>query len=314
MIELKCKNFKYIIALILLITMPTNFGSAIDQQDSKVYADNIQSSPIFIGQPERYFEITKTVMPKSDLYSANDTLTVLVEIKNLRYRDFEEPIYNLSIYEIVDHGLIITEKATNCKKISSIEELEKYKGNLFKNDPDELKLSKNYRFLWNENDNIGHVQIDKFGGNDRLVYWYNITPTMNGIFDTKTTLRTDFFSDIEQTMFISVAETATKFDISLEIEKPTVIINEPIDLDYYITYSGGAINRKKVLIKLDPSNDNRYIIGKIPDATYNLSKYEVLQLKIPITFLEQGTFLPPGIQINGFHYSFNDKITVKSFF
>lgn len=283
-------------------------------------SNNLNNNNGLIQDQEKYIVVEKSFIPSKEFYSIGDEIRVCVEIKN-KFKYVSEPFFNAIIYEIVDHELNVTKKSVSVYKTSNIKNLTEYYESLSAEKPMHFCSPDNdcssYSFDWYTNSQATINVLDAIKGQDRLLYWYNITPQSNGDFEIRTIFRADYFSDFEDTQKIKVRKAELDLNVLPIVDKNLLIQSEQFQIKYYVSAINGSDLAKNVRISIelgDPKLKNEYfeIIDGPKSENPTMNGSETFTWKI--AYPQVGKFRAPGITINGKYYPSSDIITVESFF
>jgi hypothetical protein len=280
------------------------------------YCISDQSSPVIKDgqntgiESQRYIIINKEIIPYKDIYLPGDNITILVEIKILKYRDMAVKLENLSIYELIDSNLLMGNKTNLSLKLYNIDDLEKYRKNLARLDTDKKSIP--YNISWSAN--YGKMQIDKMNSWDRLIYWYNVTPRFPGAFSVNTIVRSPYQTDTDQILRFDVSDSGL-YQVDSIPTKNRIYQGERLKVNYVVTYMGAGSNRAAIRFEI-PNQSYFETYNKSDNITKykNFNKYESVPIPREINYLNKGIYQLPGIWIDGRYFASNKDIIVDSFY
>jgi len=285
-------------------------------------AQPLNSEPMtIISSPEKYLIITHYLIPQKEFYSIDDKIRIGIEIRDMRFKNPEDPLENVTVHEIIDRGLNITSNSKYCYRIHEIPQLRKYYNELYV-ETSNYSTEDKFLILWNNSTNMANTspvsRID-LRGHERLVYWYNITPKKFGEFTIKTIVRSDQYSDIESHHTILVpAKGKPKLTVDSVIDKNEIGQYDSVGIKYYITCRDDSNIFKDWNISAGlAESENGYIIKKSPPEKYvngTISKDQTMTLNWTIAYPYVGKYKIPEIKINGVVYPQDATINVVSFY
>jgi hypothetical protein len=287
--------------------MGSQYNPAFQNQPEDSSLSQVPTGTL-IGQPEKYLLLERTLIPNKESYSLNESIRVYVLIKSIRFSDPNSTLDDVRINEIVDNGFALKENSTKCCVISDIESLVNYQNNISKKIPYEEHL-RCYPISWGNG--IGAVKFGNnfsLGGNDRLVYWYNIIPLEYGILNLKTIIGSKKYSNIDYPFLIKIKKAEPIFDVSLMTMKTRVFQYEPLRIVYNINYLGDLDTYKNASIVIDNPSEYGYFKDDNKSETFkgaSIKKYETFSIWKTIEFPYTGEYYPPGITIEGVYYAFD---------
>ena len=226
---------KYIYFLVLLTIINCYLIPAIAQSQYNPASQDKSAksvSPYEMGQSEKYLFPETNLFPNKEFYSLNDSIRVYQEIKGVRFKDPKTTLDSIRLDEIIGNEFRITEHSKKCCVISDIESLINYQDNLSKNKSYEENLPGYSISLRNGFLHVNFNNNSSITGNDRLVYWYNITPLSYGIFNIKTTIGSKTSSNLDYPFSIKVKKAEPIFDVSLTAEKSRAYQYDEIKILY----------------------------------------------------------------------------------
>lgn len=277
------------------------------QDQANDFSINPASTSAVVGQPEKYLLVEKIIFPQKEFYSLNESIRIYVEVKSLRFISPNSSLENIKLDEILGIGLNITDHSSKCCKISDIDTLVKYKRDLALKHPDDGPYS---GYPLSYRDGILHAEFPpnfSIRGNDRLVFWYNITPSIYGILSTTTIIGSKTYSNLDYPFTIKIKKALPIFDIIVTATKSRIYQFEELDIVYNINYLGDTDVYETSSAITDGASVDGYF--KYANKTnkfkkYSFKRYETLPIRRTIIFPHTGGYFPPGISIDGVHFSF----------
>lgn len=248
-----------------------------------------ENNYVTIAERKHPLEVKKMVTPEKDYYIINDTLCVYVEIKNGPFR-----IEGVQIAELIDQDFEVL-------NISAIYIFRNLKDIISK----ECGFTNEINILDN---NSFYTSINELESNSMINYCYYITPRKAGHLDTNTLVhvRNSYYSDLDVSQIINVIDPKQNPQFNIEIGKMKQISDDVVLISYVFTHIGDLADPITYNILMDDIEEATFLNGNSMLVTFY--PHETKIITIYLKYSEYGTYLVPGIWVEGKYYSFPDTL------
>jgi hypothetical protein len=286
------------IQLIKEISPDGNYSHLVDT------ALRVRVEVLITGKELKYIQILESIDPSLKVFNISKVYIInnLLELPKID-NGFEHP-------ENVDKltkGIVAFTTLTNKKYFNNITKefdndtlySNKYK---LKNDDAEYSsiYTNNTLFIEKRNDlDSEKVGSDNIGKKGRIVYWYDIMSNESGIYDIRTTVRTnDEYHDVDQITKIDFREHDPQFEVLISGKKTELDCGEISNISYNVKYVGGSMEPYTCDLSISNAS-NDYEIADGPSSYLNES-FQLNEIKhkyFNVKYLKEGKFYLPDLSI-----------------